>query len=405
MGLDKTLKKFKLLEEKGYLGILKRTFNFTDEPKFFQYSCVSPEGKYEGSSIDENKKIAKIKSCGEYIERYCLDNPNQEFYINSYNNISNSALDPSIFINFRDCDLDFRKEEYVNKIRNSKLKWIEAVNPLDNSKIKLPAQLVYVDFDFKDEPMIRPRVSTGAATNETLEEALYSGIMENIERDSYMLSYLSKKQLPKINLEKYFPDTFNYFKRYLLDLYVFDTTSDLKVPSFMCLNVDKTGLGPSVSVGLKASLNPREGVLGSIKESQQVRQWIRNLWIQKGDQKSPLPEEMKEIQDRGFYWYELDKLEELDYLINSPLLKDFKEIKPPISKLNLVSYLKEKGINTYYSDLTLPAFKEQGFFVIRAIQPKLHPLFLEESFPCYFSERLNNELDGKEVNKTIHPFM
>ncbi len=405
MSLDCTLKKFKSLEEKGYLGILKRTFNFTDEPKFFQYSCVSPEGKFEGSSIDENKKIAKIKSCGEYIERYCLDHPNQVFILDSYNNIKDSALDPSIFINFRDCDLGFRKEEYIQKIKDSNLKWVEAINPLDNSRIKLPAQLVYVDFDFNDELMIRPRVSTGAAANETLEEALYSGIMENIERDSYMLSYLSQKQLPKINLEKYFQETFNYFKRYLLDLYVFDTTTDLNIPSFMCLNIDRTGLGPAVSVGLKSSLNPKEGVLGSIKESQQVRQWIRNLWIQKGYDDSHLQKEILEIEDRGFYWYGLDKIAELEYLINSSSFKDFNKIKSPTTKKNIVSYLKEKEISTYYVDLTLPEFKEIGFFVVKAIQPELHPLFLEESFPCYFSERLNKELDGKEVNKLIHPFM
>lgn len=405
MSLDHTLKKFKSLEEKGYLGILKRTFNFTDEPKFFQYSCVSPDGKYEGSSIDENKKIAKIKSCGEYIERYCLDNPNQEFVIDSYNNIKDSALDPSLFINFRDSDLNFRKQDYIKKIKDSNLKWVEATSLQRGSKVLVPAQLVYVDFDFTNEPMIRPRVSTGAAANESLEKALYSGIMENIERDSYMISYLSKKQLPKINLEKDFQDINNYFKRYLLDLQVFETTTDLEIPSFMCLNLDRTGLGPAVSVGLNASVNPREGILGSIKESQQVRQWIRNLWVQKANPKNYSKEDVKEIEDRGFYWYDLAKINELDYLLNSQLLKDIKEIKPPTTKEELEDKLRKNGIDTYYVDLTHPVFKDAGFFVVRVIQPQLHPLFLDESFPCYYSDRLNKELNGKEVNRFLHPFM
>ncbi len=405
MSLDHTLKKFKSLEEKGYLGILKRTFNFTDEPKFFQYSCVSPDGKYEGSSIDENKKIAKIKSCGEYIERYCLDNPKNKFYSGKYNKLKDSALDPSLFINFRDSDLNFRKQDYIKKIKDSNLKWVEATSLQRGSKVLVPAQLVYVDFDFTNEPMIRPRVSTGAAANESLEKALYSGIMENIERDSYMISYLSKKQLPKINLEKDFQDINNYFKRYLLDLQVFETTTDLEIPSFMCLNLDRTGLGPAVSVGLNASVNPREGILGSIKESQQVRQWIRNLWVQKANPKNYSKEDVKEIEDRGFYWYDLAKINELDYLLNSQLLKDIKEIKPPTTKEELEDKLRKNGIDTYYVDLTHPVFKDAGFFVVRVIQPQLHPLFLDESFPCYYSDRLNKELNGKEVNRFLHPFM
>jgi len=254
--------------------------------------------------------------------------------------------------------------------------------------------------------MIRPRVSTGAAAQETLEEAIYSGIMENIERDSYMISYLSKKQLPKINLEKGFSEIFDYFKRYLLDLHVFDTTSNLGIPSFMCLNIDKTRVGPAVSVGLKASLNPKQGILGSIKESQQVRQWMRNLYIKNKRPKISSPEDIKEIEDRGFYWYPIERISDLDYLINSLHLKNFRDINLNIKdKRDLTGYLKDKGVDSYYVDLTPQAFKDVGFFVIRTIQPQLHPLFLDEGFPCYFSERLNKELKGKELNKVPHPFM
>ncbi|MHA1304730.1 MAG: YcaO-like family protein [Candidatus Heimdallarchaeaceae archaeon] len=406
MDLETTLCKFKLLEESGKLGILRRSFNFTDEPKFWMYSCISNEGKYESSSLDENKQLAKVKALGEYLERYCLDNPQQDFYSGSFNELGNRAVNPSDFVNFRDSDLNFRRQEYLEKIKSSKIKWVEGRDASNGSKILIPTQLVYVDYNFEGEPMIRPRVSTGAAAHETFEEAFYSGILENIERDSYMISFLSQKSLPKINLKNGFLKELDYFKRYLLDLYVFETTTDLGIPSFMCLNIDRTGLGPAVSVGLKSDLDPNKAIRGSIKESQQVRQWIRNLWIQKDSPKISKPEDIKEIEDRGFYWYDLDRINDLDYLLNTPDIKDAREIKSPvIEKRNLVAYLKEKGIDSYSVDLTAEPFREAGFYVIRAIQPQLHPLFLDESFPCYWSERLEKELNGREVNKTPHPFM
>ena len=405
MGLERTLKKFELLEREGYLGILRRSFNFTDEPKFWQYSCISKEGKYESSSLDENKKIAKIKALGEYLERYCLDNPQQEFKFCSYNEIKDFAIDPALFINFRDCDMNSRKKEYIKRVRNSKIGWVNG-KKYDKSKILIPSQLVYVDFKFDNEPVIRPRVSTGAAAHESVQEAFYLGTMENIERDSYMISYLSKKQLPRIKLNKELLDIENYFKRYLLDLHVFETTTEIGIPSFMCLNIDRTGLGPAVSVGLKASLDPKEGVFGSIKESQQVRQWIRNLWIQKGEPKVSTPKEIQEIEDRGFYWYDLERINDLNYLLNSSLIKDARDIKSEVTdKRNLAEHLKSKKIESYFVDLTAPRFRKAGFFVIRSIQPELHPLFLDEAFPCFYSERLEKQLNDEKLNNIPHPFM
>jgi ribosomal protein S12 methylthiotransferase accessory factor YcaO len=174
----------------------------------------------------------------------------------------------------------------------------------------------------------------------------------------------------------------------------------------MCLNLDKTGLGPAVSVGLKSDLDPKRAILGSIRESQQVRQWIRNLWIQRNGPKISKPEDIKEIEDRGFYWYNLDRINDLDYLLNSTDIKDIRETQSQVDeKKDLVTHLKRKGIDSYSVDLTAEPFKEAGFYVVRAIQPQLHPLFLDEAFPCYWSKRLETKLNGSEVNKMPHPFM
>lgn len=406
MNTVKTLKKFEKLEKENKIGILRRSFNFTDEPKYYQYSCISPNGKYESASIDENRNIAKIKALGEYLERYCLDNPERRLESFSYNQIQSIALDPALFINFRDSDMNFKREEYIEKIRNCPLRWIQGKNERNDTEVLIPAQAVYVDFPFEDEPILRPRISTGAATHESREEALYNGILENIERDSYMISYLSNRDLAKVDLTKNFSKIYEYFKRYLLDLYVFDTTTDLGIPSFMCLNIDKTGIGPAVSVGLKSSLNAKKAIEGCIKESQQVRQWIRHLWRENNFPEINSPEEIKSIEDRGFYWYPKNRIGQLENLINSSNIQELTELKSPIrSNQELVRHLHSKGIETYSVDIAHPFITEAGFFVIKTIQPQLHPLFLDESLPCYYSERLKNCMDLTQVNTSPHPFM
>lgn len=87
-------------------------------------------------------------------------------------------------------------------------------------------------------------------------------------------------------------------------------------------------------------------------------------------------------------------------------MKDVGEIQSQVGKKeDLVTHLKSNGIDSYSVDLTAEPFREAGFYVVRAIQPQLHPLFLDEAFPCYWSLRLEKELNGREVNKMPHPFM
>ncbi len=257
-----------------------------------------------------------------------------------------------------------------------------------------------------EEPLIRPRISTGAATHEIHSESIYNGIMENLERDSYMLQYLSKNKIPKINLDGKLKNLENYFNRYLLELNVFETTTDLEIPSFMCISIDKSSIGPSVSVGLKSDLNVQKAIKGSIMESQQVRQWIRYLHHTKNIPKSMKKEDIKEAEDRGFFWYDLEKIKEFDYLIKKPHIKSIREIKSPIKlKEDLIPFLKEKNIDIYSVDITHKKLKEAGFRVIKIIQPQLHPLFLDERTPCFYSKRLNKQLNGRKVNNFPHPFM
>jgi ribosomal protein S12 methylthiotransferase accessory factor len=405
MKLETTLKKFNSLRDSKYFGNLRASFKFTDEPKFYQFSCISPDLEVESSALDINETKAKIRSLSEYLERFCLNNVSKKVYLERYSDISNNSLDPSRFLNFREEDIGINIKEYSNKIKDVRIHWVRGRDENNLKEIFIPAQQIYVT-DFFEEPLIRPRISTGAATHNSYLEAINNGVMENIERDSFMINYLSKEKIPKIKLGGKLKQVENYFNRYLLELNIFETTTDLGIPSFMCLNLDRTSLGPSVSVGLKAGLNPIKAIEGAIMESQQVRQWMRFLYY-KDRPKIPLEKkEIIEAKDRGFFWYGVDKIKNLDYLIKNSNSKNMSEIKiPKISKGELVHYLKEKEIDTYSVDISHKKIKESGFHVVKVVQPQLHPLFLDERFPCFYSERLNKILKNKKINSFPHPFI
>lgn len=122
-------------------------------------------------------------------------------------------------------------------------------------------------------------ISTGAAGGGSLTAALTRGIFEIVERDSFVIAYLNKIRFPKVSLDsvkdEYVQFLLEMLKRYRLAIHVIDITNDLKIPCFLSIIVNKTGIGPAVSTGLKCHLDPIEAITGSIEEAFNVRTWTR----------------------------------------------------------------------------------------------------------------------------------
>ncbi len=105
--------------------------------------------------------------------------------------------------------------------------------------------------------MLSVPISTGAAAGGCLASALVRGIYEVIERDAFMISYLNKLENDKVDLEK-IPDArittlLSILNRYRIEGHIMDITSDLGVPTFVTILVDRTGIGPAIHCGLKTS--------------------------------------------------------------------------------------------------------------------------------------------------------
>jgi len=394
MNTSNLLKRLLEFEDVGIVGRLRKAINFTDEPKFPQWFCEPSNDRQNileeqyGSSLSLNEETAKVKSIAEAIERYCSEIIENDLISGSYDSLEN-AIDPFKFINYDDLFLRNRKNEYIIKLRKTELRWVKGTDLKTNSEILIPAQLVYSPYDISSEPIIRTPISTGAAFATDPESSIKRGLLEIIERDSFMLTWLLKRRCPQIDLssDQKLNELEQYFKRYLLEPYVLDITTDIKIPSMMSILIDKTGIGPAVSVGLKADLNVKEAIIGSLLEAQHVRGWIRFSYLKDGKPLITQPKQIRDLKSRGYYWY--------DDVSN---LRD----------VNLVSYVLERGFDIYTVDISTHEVRQKGFYVIKTISPQFHPLSLDEDLPYNYSERLERYLKQnniKELNKEPHPFL
>lgn len=386
--------------------------SYHDEPRFFLCSSIlNIKSPYEISAAGlsfASSHVAILKCVGETIERYCTYSYRKSSIIfSSYDSIEGYALDPGLF-------------EDDSRLRKGKLGWIKGFNLTDNINSFIPAQLVYLNYKKANEEiqLPQPNVSTGAAGGFDHASTLLRGIYEVVERDSFMNIYLNKISAPKIDLnslnDKIIKKILASCERYGLEVNVFDITTDLGIPTFVSLVIDKSGIGPSVSCGAKASLRANEALVGGVTESFLTRGWIRTELLKtKLKQPKHITVKPAALLQRGLFWSSPRKIELLDFLLKQPTMSvnysDFKgDAEEELARV--VSILKKKGHTVYYTDITLPNFKKVGYLVYKVIIPTLQPLYLDEGYKILRLNRLKETaiFFGKKkfsLNRVPHPFL
>lgn len=404
-------------------GIYKQIF-YNDEPKLYGYTVYfkdkysTAENEYAGAAgLAFSKKKALLKALGETVERYSLSvNNDKRFIYTSFNELiklKKPSLDPKDLILFSN------KKNYVINLDRKKIRWVEGQSLISNKKILVPAQLIYVPYLYHNsEPILRFPISTGAAAGMTLTDALYRGICEVVERDAFMIAYLNKLPFSQVDVlrikDKLISNITDSFKRYKLELVILDLTTDLQIPVFAAIILDKTGIGPAVAVGLKAGFNIKDAIIGAIEESLMVRYWTKDYVNSNSIENKTI----RTIEDRAHFWSRLSSIRYLDFWLNNKTfkkinLKDFKYLDNNLE--NIVKLLSQKNIETIYIDITDKTVKKYGFMVVKVIIPQLQPLYLDERYPYLGGKRLYNvpvkigflqkpKIES-QLNRIPHPFL
>lgn len=399
------------LGEIGNVASIQYKPIFYDDPSFYHYAISlnahSVRGKSKqfmvqgsGNSLFSRRE-ALIKALGETYERAALHSHSNHKSVNkSFKELKDkNALDPSSF------------EE--NKVfGDSSIVWVKGTFN-NKSSTYIPAQMVFLSYVGKNEKHIRfPQVSTGAAGGFAFENALLSGIYEVIERDAFMNTYLATIAPPRINPYEHGGKSFRRIlkkiERYKLELYVFDITNNLNIPTFMSILVDRTGFAHSISIGAKSSFNTEKAIMASVSEACTVR-----IMTHSASYKNAHKKVVHSLDDRRDFWFDVSKLKYLDFLLNAKIVKR-KKMQTANSKDELktiLEILKKNNLRLYHSDISTQQMKKIGYVVLKVIIPELQPLFLDERERKYVNiERVRAvaEQFGKRfeaVNPIPHPFL
>lgn len=418
-----------------FIQSIKRVYQFSDEPKLFQYSANlhSNSQKTDGHTAKQKRasgaslfsdEVAFLKCLAESIERHCCTVYKQsEFVHGSYGELKHKAIDPQIV---NGLSPEQRKQfSLFNFSDSTSFSWVWTHSLIDMRRKLIPAQLVYYNYKLlKGEKYIYPPISTGAAGGSCTASAIVRGILEVVERDSYTVTYLNKLPVPQIELKSIRDNRIglirDILRRYHLQLAIIDVTTDLGIPCFTSILTDDTGIGAGTLVGLKASINPIDAIVGAFEEAVRARSWIRIEYEDHNETsyKNLDPKDISTAEQRGAFWYPRSRRKHLNFWLNSkprPFAHsriNFSQNHGQILK-NLLTILRKKGHRIYYVDITLPSVKAAGYKIVKVVIPSLHPHSLIERFTPLGGKRLREapKLMGykvksdREFNSFPNPFI
>lgn len=426
-GLSKAISQAsKLLSSKKRIihSVMRAPF-YNDEPKLFSYIAILKSSRRSSGQepVDEFaggtsliQKNALMKSLGEAIERYCLSVYRKNLIKASYKEVKDRAIDPFRLINFTSEQL--KKKDFKDFVftKTAKFKWVKGYSLLENKKVLIPAQLVYVPYKYNDEKIIRLPITTGAACSTSLGGAIYRGICEAIERDAFMITYLNKLTRDKIDLKNSgarLKELADIYQRYNLELHVVDITTDIKIPVMLGILIDYTGLGPAVSLGLSADINPLQAAISAAEEAQHSRPWIRSE-MEKKQKKI----DVCTLEGRGLYWADVNMIPKIKFLFSGKTksLKNKQWISTKYTPQKLkktIRILDRLGYEILFVETTTEDVKKASFRVVKVIIPQLQPLYLDECLPYLGGKRLYEVplrlglLKRKRtiLNSIPHPFL
>ncbi|WP_328383300.1 TOMM precursor leader peptide-binding protein [Streptomyces sp. NBC_00400] len=191
-----------------------------------------------------------------------------EMVLAAYDDIRDHALDPRACGTYS--DLTYQLDDACTPFDPTRpIPWIRGRELTTGRPVLVPRRLVYYGGETCDDNFVFDS-SNGCASGSTLTEAVLFGLLELIERDSFVLGWYGGAALPEIDVSAVpDPELHMMLDRAALhgyDVKLFDNRVDLPVPAVTGLAVRRDGGPGLLSFAAAAGLDPRRAILGALSE-------------------------------------------------------------------------------------------------------------------------------------------
>jgi ribosomal protein S12 methylthiotransferase accessory factor len=228
------------------------------------FSSIRPMAEKGAISVYNGKGAtpteAKVSAMMEGIERYSAEVGNRELIFSSFAQLRDDAINPREIILPAGADPE------------AEIPWIEGFDIMNDQEILVPANAVFHPFS-QGRSLFRTNTS-GLASGNQVEEAIFHGLAELIERDAWSLVEAAKNTGPVLlNVgDGLAGDLMAKFAQAQVEVVLKDITSDIGVTTIAAVSDDLLLRDPALlTTGMGTHTSSQVAVLRALTEVAQSR--------------------------------------------------------------------------------------------------------------------------------------
>jgi ribosomal protein S12 methylthiotransferase accessory factor len=278
--------------------------------------------------------------------------------------------------------------------------WARARRLSDGAPRLVPASLVYLPWRPLDpsSDLHFLSVSTGQACHPDGARATLTGLYEVIERDAYMLTWLRRLPLPRVD-PRTDPAVAAIVDAALggteLVLHVFDMTLDTRVPAYLCYADGPSPHGRVIGTGAAARLDARAALVKAVLESVHTWLYARDILERRpGYQPAPDYADVREFEDHVRLFCNPEMREHLGFLLDGDARAAPRDDRPPATAegelAEVLARLAAVGLEAYEVDVAPADVAACGYRVVKVLIPGAVPLTAIHAIPSVGSARLDS---------------
>ncbi|MDQ6598469.1 TOMM precursor leader peptide-binding protein [Bacillus salipaludis] len=336
-------------------------------------------------------EMSELTAILEGLERYCGIEPQgkRKKVCESYQHLKEVALNPAR-VGFHD-QIQYAKPGFPFKPfhPDQPMNWVWGYSFMQERPILVPELLAYYSLG-NGEGFVY-ETSNGCALGGSLEEAIFHGIMEVVERDSFLLTWYA--QLPLSRLDPYsandkelelMVDRIREVSQY--DLYFYNSTMENEIPSVWAIAKNRRSKGVNLICAAGANPDPVRAVKSAIYEL--AGMMVRHDEIleknrQKYEEMLKNPFAVRNMEDHGLLYGLREAEERLSFLLDDqrPLRTFAEEFKqPPVHPdlkddlQDILQRFRSLDLEVIVVDQTTPITKRNGLYCVKVLIPGMLPM-------------------------------
>jgi ribosomal protein S12 methylthiotransferase accessory factor len=391
------------------------------------------EGDERTAGRTNSFAVSELTAILEGLERYCGLEPRGKVTVvhDSYNHLKNQALNP-VEVGVH------AKEQYQRPgfpftefDPDRKIDWVWGYSFLHERPILVPELLAYYSLGCGSRGFVY-ETSNGCALGGSLEEAIFYGILEVVERDSFLMTWYAQMPLPRLD-----PASINDQELQLMiermlavagyDLYLYNSTMEHGIPSILAIAKNKKEKGMNLICAAGSHLDPVRAVKTAVHE-------LAGMMLSLDEKLEANQEEyvtmlhdsslVQQMDDHGMLYGLPEAEERLQFLLDDrrPLRSFKEEFKWRSTHFDLTEDLQEilqefrrLNLDVIVVEQTTPETARNGLYCVKVLIPGMLPMTfghhltritgLERVFRVPMELGYVNEpLTAEQINPHPHPF-